>query len=254
MNAFLIKSTTKVVASLGNVFKLASARTFMMLRDRLIQKKPLLLKVAFLLIVVIVAIIGLAWFRANFIHKLRPSEVSEYMGQNLSKIDDFRENSIKGPQNVDISNYTLTITGLVNNPKTYTYDDIVNTHQRYEKAVTLHCIEGWDVTILWEGVLVKDLLNEAGIDPKTKVVIFYACDGYSTPLPLSFIVDNEILMAYKMNGLALPAERGFPFQLVAESKYGYKWIKWITQIELSDDENYRGYWESRGFSNDADVP
>jgi DMSO/TMAO reductase YedYZ molybdopterin-dependent catalytic subunit len=251
---FFIKSMIKVVASPRNVFKLASTRTFMMLRERLIQKKPLLLNVAFLLIVVIVAIIALVWISANSIHKLKPGEVNEYMGQNLSKIDDFRENSIKGPQNVDINTYTLMITGLVNNPKTYTYDDVINTHQHYEKAVTLHCVEGWDVTILWEGVLVKDLLNEAGIDPKTKVVIFYAYDGYSTSLPLSFIVDNDILMAYKMNGVVLPAERGFPFQLVAESKYGYKWIKWITKIELSDNENYRGYWESRGFSNDANVP
>ncbi len=60
-------------------------------------------------------------------------------------------------------------------------------------------------------------------------------------------------MAYKMNGLTLPPERGFPFQLVAEKKWGYKWIKWITGIELSDDEDYRGYWESRGYSNEADL-
>ena len=45
----------------------------------------------------------------------------------------------------------------------------------------------------------------------------------------------------------------FPFQLVAESKWGYKWIKWITMIELSDDSGYRGYWESKGFSNTGDL-
>jgi DMSO/TMAO reductase YedYZ molybdopterin-dependent catalytic subunit len=110
------------------------------------------------------------------------------------------------------------------------------------------------VKILWEGFLLKDLLNEAGIDPQAVMVIFYAYDGYSTSLPLNYILENDILIAYKMNGLVLPPERGFPFQLVAESKYGYKWIKWITQIELSDNENYKGYWESRGFSNDADLP
>jgi DMSO/TMAO reductase YedYZ molybdopterin-dependent catalytic subunit len=226
----------------------------MMLRDRLVQKKSLFLKAAFLLAVVTVAIIGVTWIGANSTHRLRQSEVSEYMGQNLSRIDDFRENSIKGPQNVDVNSYRLTITGLVNNSKAYTYDDVVNTHQHYEKAVTLHCVEGWDVTILWEGVLVKDLLNEAGVDPRTKVVIFYAYDGYSTSLALNFTFDKDILMAYKMNGLVLPPERGFPFQLVAESKYGYKWIKWINKIELSDNENYQGYWESRGFSNNATVP
>ena len=48
-----------------------------------------------------------------------------------------------------------------------------------------------------------------------------------------------------------PAERGFPFQVVAESKYGYKWAKWITSIELSSDLNFKGYWESYGYSNDG---
>ena len=56
-----------------------------------------------------------------------------------------------------------------------------------------------------------------------------------------------------MNGVTIPPERGFPFELVAESKLGYKWIKWITEIELSDDENYRGFWESRGYSDSANL-
>jgi DMSO/TMAO reductase YedYZ molybdopterin-dependent catalytic subunit len=112
---------------------------------------------------------------------------------------------------------------------------------------------GWSVTILWEGVLVRDLLDEAGVNASSKVVIFHAVDGYTTSLPLDFIVDNNILMAYKMNNVVLPPERGFPFQLVAEDKLGYKWIKWITKIELSDDTEYLGYWESYGFPNDADL-
>ena len=62
-----------------------------------------------------------------------------------------------------------------------------------------------------------------------------------------------ILLAYKMNGVVLPPERGAPFQLVAESKWGYKWIKWTTRIELSDDADYEGFWESRSYSNDADL-
>jgi DMSO/TMAO reductase YedYZ molybdopterin-dependent catalytic subunit len=66
-------------------------------------------------------------------------------------------------------------------------------------------------------------------------------------------MDNDILVAYKMNGIDLPPERGYPFQLVAESKWGYKWIKWITDIELSNDEEYEGYWESRGYSNSGDL-
>ena len=184
---------------------------------------------------------------------LEPAEVREYEGEDLSSVKDFRENSIKGPQNVDIENYRLEITGLIENPASYSYDEVIEGYQNYKKAVTLYCVEGWDVTILWEGVLVSDLLAGAGPLPEAQVVIFHAYDGYTTSLPLDYIIDNDILMAYKMNEIIMPPERGFPFGLVAESKWGYKWIKWITTIELSDDVDYRGYWEERGYSNTADL-
>jgi DMSO/TMAO reductase YedYZ molybdopterin-dependent catalytic subunit len=184
---------------------------------------------------------------------LESVEIREYEGEDLSSITAFRENSIKGPQYIDVENYTLTVSGLVNNELQLTYDEVVNDYQNFEKVVTLNCVEGWSVTILWDGVLVEDLIEAAGVDPNATTVIFYAYDGYSTSVPLDYIIGNNILMAYKMNNVTLPPERGFPFQLVAESKWGYKWIKWITEIELSDNEDYRGFWESYGYSNDGNL-
>jgi len=221
------------------------------------RKKSLFLGILLLSVVVAVVFVSAGiWIigTENETNTLKPVEIREYEGQKLSSIYDFRENSIKGAQYIDNENYRLVVTGLVSNTMEYTYDDVIEDQQHYEKVVTLYCVEGWDVTILWEGVLIRDLLTEAKVDPTAKVVIFHANDGYSTSLPLDYIIDNDIIMAYEMNGVVLPPERGFPFQLVAESKYGYKWIKWITRIELSDDVDYRGYWESRGFSNDADLP
>ena len=221
------------------------------------DKKSLFLGLLLLSTVVTVIFIGRrVWVNetTNEASTLTPVEIREYEGQMLSSIiDDFRENSIEGPQHIDKESYRLIVTGLAYNKMVHTYDDVVNGLQHYEKVVTLYCVEGWEATILWEGVLVKDLIEGAGVDSTAKVVIFYAHDGYSTSLPLDYIVNNDIMMAYKMNGVGLPPERGFPFQLVAESKWGYKWIKWITEIELSDDVNYRGYWESRGFSNDGNL-
>lgn len=184
--------------------------------------------------------------------QLAAVEIREYQGQKLSSVYDFRENSIRGPQYIDIANYTLAITGMVTTPKTYSYEQVTAGHAHYTKAVTLFCVEGWDVTILWEGVLLKDLLNEAGIGPGAKYVTLYAADGYSTTFPLSYILDNNILMAYRMNGQTMLPERGYPFQIVAEDKWGYKWIKWVTKIELTD-QNVKGYWESRGYSNDGSL-
>jgi DMSO/TMAO reductase YedYZ molybdopterin-dependent catalytic subunit len=190
----------------------------------------------------------------NPVYRFEGVEISEYEGQNLSSINMFRENSITGPQYIDNASYRLTISGLVTNPLELTYDQVTTQYTLYQKVVTLHCVEGWEVTILWEGVLIADLLTEARVNAGATTVIFYAADGYSTSLPLAYIRQQDILMAYKMNGVVLPPERGFPFQLVAESKLGYKWIKWITRIDVSNDSNYRGYWERRGYSNNATIP
>jgi len=189
----------------------------------------------------------------NKVDELKPVEVREYEGQDLSSIQAFRENSIKGPQQVDLEGYTLSISGLVDNPVEYTYDEVVDGHEHYKKVVTLDCVEGWSVTILWEGILARELIEKAKPTESAKVIIFHAYDGYTTSFPVEYILDNDIIMAYNMNEVPLPPERGFPFQLVAESKWGYKWIKWITEIELSDDVNYKGFWESRGYSNRGDL-
>jgi DMSO/TMAO reductase YedYZ molybdopterin-dependent catalytic subunit len=180
-------------------------------------------------------------------------QVREYQGERLGAIGDFHENSIKGPQRVDINSYTLQVTGLVDKPLSYTYADAVSGHKSYTRLVTLDCVEGWSVKILWEGILVSDLIDPAGVLPAANTVIFHAYDGYTTSMPLSYIRDNNIMLAYKMNGVELPPERGFPFQLVAQDKWGYKWIKWVTKIELSDNPDYRGYWERSGYSNDGSL-
>ncbi|HEY95120.1 MAG TPA: molybdopterin-dependent oxidoreductase [Dehalococcoidia bacterium] len=184
---------------------------------------------------------------------LESVEIRDYQGEKLSSVNDFRENSIGGPQYIDIDEYTLDIDGLVETPLTYTYNEVINTYQPYRKVVTLDCVEGWSATVLWEGFLLRDLINNANPTPDVKTVILFAYDGYSTSFPIEYIMDNDIIVAYKMNDIDLPPERGYPFQLVAESKWGYKWIKWVTDIELSDRTDYEGYWESRGYSNDGDL-
>jgi len=180
-------------------------------------------------------------------------EIQSYQGKPLSSITDFHENSISGPQYINESDYRLTVTGLTTSTKIYTYREVLDNHQHYSKVVTLHCVEGWDATILWEGILVRDLIREAGADPRANTVVLTAHDGYTTSFPLSYFMDKDIIMAYRMNNVTMPAERGYPFELVAEDKWGYKWIKWIEKIELTDDPDYEGYWEQRGYSNTGDL-
>jgi DMSO/TMAO reductase YedYZ molybdopterin-dependent catalytic subunit len=180
-------------------------------------------------------------------------EITEYQGTRLSSVADFRENSIKGPQNVNVTDYRLSITGLVENPIAYTYSEVLDGFTSQEKVVTLNCVEGWSATVLWEGVSIMDLVESAVPGPDAVTVIFHAEDGYTTSLPLDYIVKNDLILAYKINGITLPKENGFPFQLVAESKWGYKWCRWVVELEFSDDTEYEGYWERRGYSNNGDL-
>jgi DMSO/TMAO reductase YedYZ molybdopterin-dependent catalytic subunit len=218
-----------------------------------LTKSPIKLLFICIIALVIVAFVGSRYINLQT-DTIDVIEIQEYQGTNLSSINDFRENSILGPQFLNNETYRLKIRGLVNNETDYGYSELLLEFQSHEKVVTLYCVEGWDATILWEGFFVQDLFEEIGVKPEAKVAIFYAADGYSTSLPVEYLVNNQIMIAHKMNGVILPPERGFPFQLVAESKWGYKWIKWITEIELSTNEDYEGYWESRGYSNDADLP
>jgi DMSO/TMAO reductase YedYZ molybdopterin-dependent catalytic subunit len=219
------------------------------------MKKSFVIDSAFALVMIATLVIGLVACKPGLgkVTPLGSTEVKEYQGQDLSSVTDFRENSISGPQHVNIADYKLDITGLVANPTSYSYDEVLKDFSSYSKVVTLNCVEGWSVDILWQGVQVKDILANAKPSPDAKVVIFHAYDGYTTSFPIDYLTSNNILMAYKMNDITMPPERGYPFELVAESKWGYKWIKWVTQIELSDNVSYQGYWESRGYSNSGDL-
>jgi DMSO/TMAO reductase YedYZ molybdopterin-dependent catalytic subunit len=181
-------------------------------------------------------------------------EIRDYEGKRLNSINEEPENSIKGPQVVDLESYKLQITGLVATPTALSYREVVGMPAK-RKVIELNCIEGWTMTYLWQGVLLGDLLEKAGgADPSAKVLIFHCVDGYTSSLPLDYILRRDIILGYQMNGVTMPPERGFPFQVVAEDRWGYKWAKWVKEIEVSSDVNYLGYWEKRGYENDAVLP
>ena len=182
---------------------------------------------------------------------LEVKEIQEYQGERLDPFDRSYDNSIKGPQQVNPETYRLTITGLAETPQSLTYQRILKLPIQ-KRAITLHCVEGWTERLLFEGVRLKDLLDRAKPRPEVYTVIFYAADGYSSSLSYQEVLHCDLLLAAKINGRILDAKRGFPFQVVAESKLGYKWVKWVTRIELTD-KPYKGYWESRGYDNEADL-
>jgi len=224
-----------------------------------------------LIAVVLVVILTLSLFIAQLFTSIPPSqtptsslypgEVTRYQNQSLTPISHFMQDiaqhpdvAIAGTQTLNLATYRLTVTGLVNHTMEFTYDDLVNNFTAYQKVARLLCVEGWSDTLLWQGVRVSDLLQEAGASPNANTLIFSATDGYTTSLPLDYTVQNNLILAYKMNNVTLTPQAGFPLSLVAQNQYGYKWIKWLTSIDVSNDSSYLGYWESQGYPNNAAIP
>jgi DMSO/TMAO reductase YedYZ molybdopterin-dependent catalytic subunit len=187
---------------------------------------------------------------------LPPGEVeaTEFQGVKLTPIERQGNNALKGTQIIDKDTYRLTIDGQVEKPLTLTYADL-QAYTQESWLMDLDCVEGWNFTAKWTGPLLNAIFSEAQVKPEAVIAIFYTGDvaqGY-TSLDLNYIRDNNIILALKLNDITLPADRGFPFQVVAKSKYGYKWAKWVTRIELSSNTDFRGYWETAGYNNSADV-
>jgi DMSO/TMAO reductase YedYZ molybdopterin-dependent catalytic subunit len=181
-------------------------------------------------------------------------EATDFMGHKLTPISQQNNNALKGTQYIDKATYKLTVDGLVDNPLSLSYADL-QAYPQVSQLMDLDCVEGWSFTAKWTGTALSALFTDAKVKPEAKIAIFHTTDvpeGYSS-LDLSYINDNNIIIALKDNDITLTADRGFPFQVVAMSKFGYKWAKWINRIELSSDTNFRGYWESGGYNNNADV-
>jgi DMSO/TMAO reductase YedYZ molybdopterin-dependent catalytic subunit len=176
-----------------------------------------------------------------------PGEMTQYEGKQLTPASGFETQTISSVPQIDSGSYSLVISGLVNQQKTYAYADLTNMPS-VQRVVTLNCVEGWDATALWTGVSLAALLANSGVMSTAKTVIFQSQDGDSTSFTIDDVNGNDFMIALNINGIPLTANRGYPTRLVADTKWGYKWIKWITSIELSD-QDYTGYWEKNGYSN-----
>lgn len=183
----------------------------------------------------------------------RAGEARSFGGKPLDPIEGIPENSIDGPQYVDRRTYRLRIDGLVGRRRELGYDDVLGAGDLTERRLRLSCVEGWDRDLLRQGVRLRDVLRLADPRPGATTLVLHAADGYSTSVPLEYALEEDLLLAYRVNDLVLPPERGFPLQLIAEGKWGYKSCKWVQRLTLSDDESFRGYWEQRGYSNDGDL-
>jgi len=152
----------------------------------------------------------------------------------------------------NLNTWHLEVYGEVEKPTTFSFEEL-KTKPSVVSVSDFHCVEGWSIlNNKWEGIPFKALAEIVKPKENAMYVTFECDDGYTTSLPLPELLEDNVLLAYKLNDKPLPPERGGPLRLIIPSKYAYKSPKWIRKIKFTS-EHELGYWESRGYSNTADA-
>jgi len=150
------------------------------------------------------------------------------------------------------SPYDLRISGLVYRPLNLTYSELQSFPKVSEIAI-MKCVAGWAQLYNWTGIPLFFLLGVTGVKMGATEVVFYASDGFSSSLTIERALHPTTLLALEAKGTVLSHSNGYPYRLVVPCKYGYKWVKSITEIEVVDYD-YKGTYESMGYSDEAEIP
>jgi DMSO/TMAO reductase YedYZ molybdopterin-dependent catalytic subunit len=163
------------------------------------------------------------------------------------------------PPSISPKDWQLRIHGMVDRERIYSYDDLIR-RELTEAWVTLCCVSnevGGDLigNAFWSGVLVRDLLSEAGVKSGADAVLQTSHDGWTCGTPLAALTDDRnAMLAVAMNGLPLPIEHGFPVRTVVPGLYGYvSATKWLVDLEVTRFDRFDAYWTRRGWSEKGPV-
>ena len=147
--------------------------------------------------------------------------------------------------------WNLTIGGLVEQPFTIGYDELV-AMPSVTFTVDIHCVTKWSkFDMSWTGVRVRDLLERAGVRPGASHVMEHAEFGYTTNLPLADITTDEAIVAYAYEGEPIEPIHGGPVRVVVPHLYFWKSAKWVRGIEFMAGDR-PGFWEMYGYHMHGD--
>jgi DMSO/TMAO reductase YedYZ molybdopterin-dependent catalytic subunit len=158
------------------------------------------------------------------------------------------------PPSIDAASWRLRVDGQVEKSLSLELSAL-RERPSISQVVTLQCISnpvGGDLTSTarFTGVRLKDILAEAGLRARARAVFVQAQDGFYETVSMADAMDDRTLLVYAMNEEPLTPEHGFPLRIYIPNRYGMKQPKWITRLEVTEEER-PGYWVERGWSRDA---
>jgi DMSO/TMAO reductase YedYZ molybdopterin-dependent catalytic subunit len=152
---------------------------------------------------------------------------------------------------VPLAEWRLKIHGHVENPITLTWEEFLALPQ-FKDVSDFHCVTTWSqFDMEFQGVAFFTLADLVRPKSTAKHVFFKSYDGYSTNNPLDVCMDDDVMIAHSWNGKPLTVEHGGPARVIIPKRYAWKGAKFIREITFLD-RDILGFWEVRGYSNDAD--
>ncbi|MFJ2031292.1 molybdopterin-dependent oxidoreductase [Streptosporangium sp. NPDC087985] len=155
---------------------------------------------------------------------------------------------------VDPRSWTLRIHGMVDRPVELTFADLMKRPLK-EADITLCCVSNevggpYIGNARWLGTSLAGVLRDAGVQKGADMLLSTSADGWTCGTPVDVVLDGrDALLAFGMNGQALPFDHGFPVRQVVPGLYGYvSATKWVTDIEVTRFDQAEAYWTSRGWS------
>ncbi|MDQ3174934.1 MAG: molybdopterin-dependent oxidoreductase [Acidobacteriota bacterium] len=155
------------------------------------------------------------------------------------------------------SNWRLDIAGLVERPRTYSFEDLAALPAATQET-TLRCIsnqvgDGLMSNAVWKGVPLRNLIEAAGAKQGVVEVRLHGVDNYTDTFAIEKAMEPTTLVASEMNGEMIPARHGFPVRVIVPGLFGEKNVKWVTRIELVDHDA-KGFYEQQGWGPNFVVP
>jgi DMSO/TMAO reductase YedYZ molybdopterin-dependent catalytic subunit len=147
--------------------------------------------------------------------------------------------------------WNLSLHGEVEAPTTLSFAQLLALPQK-EEIVDIHCVTSWTkLGTRWRGVPFSAISDRVKPRPEAGFVIMECEQGFTTSLPLSALIEEDVMVAHTFDDQPLPPEHGGPVRMLVPRRYFYKSAKWLRGLKfVRQDEP--GFWEVRGYSNIAD--
>jgi DMSO/TMAO reductase YedYZ molybdopterin-dependent catalytic subunit len=156
------------------------------------------------------------------------------------------------PDDTDPTTWRVVVTGRVRSRTVLTVPELREELPVVRSTADLHCVTGWSrLGNAWEGVRLADLVALAEPRAEATHAIASGHPAYSANLDIAAATSPDVMVAWGHDGAPLDPVHGGPLRLVVPARYGWKSVKWLTEIRLSD-RDVRGYWEERGYHDVGD--